>query len=416
MTIAFAELPPATVNARFNSARRNGQATWLWPDVDIEDWRKALAEIGRVARGILAGDATVTFSYGGAAAAASVAGYTSGMGPLLGFWIETGVLAASPVIADVFALHLAHNRDRMSMLSRTAKDVVGKLADAGINPLVIKGMHTAFGYFPEPGARAVSDIDLVIAMEAMPTAEEVFSALGYRRIPRFGSPYACDWVWPAARSEPRTLMYVHRDDPWSLDVQASLNRRLLTGVQVRLDALYRASATDAWPLSPNARVLSQPLLTLQLAAHISQVLVNITLARVVELIFVIRADTAAGRLRWPDVLDGARAIGGGRFIYPALAFCEQLAPGTVPAHVLDDCTADAPRNLRRLVAELSVDQAQSLGRHSIRGRFMWAGSWIESLQQIAGEFALDGRRQPFHRTLHSIGTKLWALWRGRYTV
>jgi hypothetical protein len=211
-------------------------------------------------------------------------------------------------------------------------------------------------------------------------------------------------------------MYVHRDDPWSLDVQGSLNRRLLTGVQVELDKLYRPADTIRWPLSDKASALPQPLLTLHLAAHISQILLSATLLRVTELVLVIRADEASGQLRWQDFLRGAKAIGGARFVYPALIFCEQLAPGTVPAAVLAACAADAPENLRDVMARLSIDTAQPLGRYSVGERFMWAGNWAERVKQVAGELAMDGRRQPLGRTFYSIGTKLWALRHGRYTA
>jgi hypothetical protein len=182
------------------------------------------------------------------------------------------------------------------------------------------------------------------------------------------------------------------------------------------DAVYRPDETEEWKLSRDGAALPQPLLALHLAAHISQALINATLLRLVELIFVIRADVAAGRLHWQEFLEAADAIGGRRFVYPALMFCEKLAPDTIPRGVLESCAADAPRNLRTLMKRLSIEDAQPLGKHSLRERFMWAGNWTERLKQLVGEFALDGRQQPFGRTLYSVGTKLWALRRGRCTA
>jgi hypothetical protein len=415
MSAAFTELSRDAVNERIDWARRRGQAGWLWPDVTTENWRAASRDIANAARKVLAGryDAALICSD---APAMSVAAYTSGMGPLLGYWIENGLLGASDAVGDALLLHLSENRQRMLGLSSVAQTVVGKLAEHRIRPLITKGMHTAFRYFPEPGTRSLSDIDIVVPMESMSAAESVFSNLGYDKIFRMRSPYACDWVLPSVSSTPHTLMYVHHDDPWSLDVQGSLNRRLLTGQQVKLDKVYRPADTVRWPLSDKASALPQPLLTLHLAAHISQILLSATLQRVTELVLVIRADEASGLLHWQDFLRGAKAIGGGRFVYPALMFCEQLAPGTMPAEVLAACAADAPENLRDVVSRLSIDTAQPLGRHSIRERFMWAGNWAERAKQVAGELAMDGRRQPLGRTLYSIGTKLWALRHGRYTA
>jgi hypothetical protein len=411
----FPVLTRDEVRARMEQARRNGYAGWLWPDVPLEDWRATVEDIARVTRGVLRADGHVVLE-DCEPKTASVAGYTSGMGALLGHWIETGAVDTTPALAGVFGLHLSHNRARMAKLAATAHDIVEGLDAAGAAPIVVKGMHTAFAYFPEPGARTLSDIDLYVPMESMPAAELMLAAGGYRCIPRLRAPYACDWVPSGQREEPHTLAYVHQDDPWFFDVQGSLNRRLLTGKQVTLDALFSPAATMTWPLSTRGRVLRQPLFALHLAAHISQILLSATLQRVVELILVIRKDEASGALRWDEFLAGAEKIGGGRLVYPALAFCEQLAPGTVPAHVLEACRADAPRNLRQVVGNLSVGTAQPLRRHSFRERFMWAGTWRERLQQVAGEFALDGRRQPLPATLRSVGTKLWALRRGRYTA
>ena len=415
MTVHFPELSAEMVEERFRWARRRGYASWLWPDVPVENWRSAARVITDVVRKVLAGETDVVLACDDPQAASLVA-YTSGIGPLLGCWIESGLVRTSQELADVFRLHLAHNRERMTSLSCIAREAVSKLTQAGIRPLVVKGMHTAFCYFPEPGTRTSSDIDIVVAAEEIPATEAVFKELGCYRVFQFGSPYSCDWVLPSTPRAPRTLMYVHRTDPWVFDVQDSLNRRLVTGVELRLEAAYRPDETEDWKLSPEAAVLTQPLLTLHLATHVSQQLMNVTLLRLVELIFVIRRDGAAGRLRWREFLDVADVIGGRRFVYPALMFCEKLAPGTIPRGVLDSCATVAPGNLRALIKRLSIEDAQPLGKHSLSERFMWAGNWTERLQQLAGEFGLDGRRQPFHRTLHSVGTKLWALRHGRWTA
>ena len=52
----------------------------------------------------------------GNAEAIGVACYTSGVGPLLGFWLEQGGIAASPQVSAVLERHLRHNRLRMDRL------------------------------------------------------------------------------------------------------------------------------------------------------------------------------------------------------------------------------------------------------------------------------------------------------------
>jgi hypothetical protein len=253
-------------------------------------------------------------------------------------------------------------------------------------------------------------------MESMPAAEQVLSDLGYRRTPRTRAPYACDWTIPSLPREPRTLVYVHRDDPWSLDVQGTLDRRLLTGAQIRLDRLLPVSKRAAWPPCCQGGVMQQPLLALYLAVHISQILLNATLLRLVELTLVIRQDRPAGTLDWQEFLNGAAAIGGARFVFPALVLCEQLAPRTIPIDVLAAATADAPESLRDVMAGLTVAGAQPLDRHSFSERFMWAANWHERLRQVVAELAFDGRGRPLEQVLYSTGTKLWALRQRRYSA
>jgi hypothetical protein len=109
-------------------------------------------------------------------------------------------------------------------------------------------------------------------------------------------------------------------------------------------------------------------------------------------------------------------MGGPRFVYPAFAFAEELAAGIVPAEVMSAAAADAAKNLRSVIERLTVASAQPLKRHSLGERFMWARTGREYLTQIAGEFFIDGHGRPLDRALYGIGTKLWALGRGRYST
>jgi hypothetical protein len=403
------------VQDRFAKARRSGYATWLWPDVSVVHWRLAIEEIVRVARSVLAGESN-TILVCSNANAMGVAGYTSGMGPLLGYWIEIGVLTAEITITEIFRLHLLHNRRRMGRLSRVVQESVDKLGEVNVTPLILKGMHTAVGYFPEPGARPLSDIDMYIPTESMGRAEGRFAELGYQRVPRMQHPYACDWVEPSQPRLPRTLTFVHEDDPWSIDVLGSLDKTLPTGARIAFDGLLPCTGLAELFSGREVRIMRQPLLALYLSSHISQTLLNVTVLRVLELVLVIRRDSARRELDWGEFLRGASLMGGPRFVYPALAFAEELAAGIVPAEIMAAAASDAARNLRRVVERLTVASAQPLKRHSLGERFMWARTGREYLTQIAGEFFIDGHGRPLDRALYGIGTKLWALGRGRYST
>ena len=74
-----------------------------------------------------------------------------------------------------FAVAYALNTDRNADLLTQVERVVVRLNTAGIEPLILKGAaHLVTGLWPTPGARLVSDIDLLIEADALDTA---FSAL-----------------------------------------------------------------------------------------------------------------------------------------------------------------------------------------------------------------------------------------------
>ncbi len=92
-------------------ALRNGNRLWLWPEVAPPAWRAALTEIERTCHAVLAGRDAAPLS--GDPVALELAGYASGMGPQLGWWIERSVVPApASEIARGFVHQLRANRAR----------------------------------------------------------------------------------------------------------------------------------------------------------------------------------------------------------------------------------------------------------------------------------------------------------------
>ena len=379
----LADLDPDEVQARFAWAKRRGLSKWLWPDIQPARWRAALSEIESALRHILSDQPGDTL-LDGDPRVLSLAAYTSGTGPLLGHFAESGKLRAAGSVSAMLAFHLTHNRDRMKMLRQEAMTAAGLLADKGIHPIVAKGMHTAFTYFPEPGCRPVSDIDLIVRPEELERAEEIFRSHGYRGTVLSRVPYQCDWTRADPQTFPRSLLHVHAGDPWSIDLQTTLDRHLTDLAIVPLDRSASSRQLATWPVSGDARVLKQPLLLALLAAHASQHLINLSLMRLVELALVIRADKASGALDWNALMLLVNEIGP-RYLYPAFFACEKLVPGTMDPAVLRVCEADAPAGLRRLLARRAVSNLQPLDRLSLAERYMWISGWGNRLRRIANE-------------------------------
>lgn len=385
------DLSPETVRRRFAWAVDRGQPLWLWPEVEVESWRRSLEAIEATARAVLMGlpaDGTLD----GEPLAFSVACYTSGMGPLLGFWVEQGRVTVTPAVAEILSLHLRHNRLRMERLQREAAELITALAAQGVAVTVFKGMHTAHAYFPDPGTRPVSDIDLLIAPADRERANEVLRGAGYNPGVFSRWPPQRNWRRPDSPTEPRSLCFVHADDPWSIDLQTSLDRRYSAGAPIiRLDGAIEPTSRT-WERQPAAQVLRQPLLLLQLAIHASFNLISLNLLRLTEIHLVARRDT--DEVFWNGFLEVAAKAGALGAAYPTFRFCEMMLPGTIPADVMDACERNAPGKVRSVLERLTPSSAHRVLRMSLAERFMWTGSWFAAAKQVAGECFPAGDRSP----------------------
>lgn len=381
------ELEPETVRERLLWARRQGHPDYFWPEVPVAEWRDALRELERVVAEVLSGRGSHLEARGAVGSRAlGVAGYTSGIGPLLGHWLATGRVRGDESISLLFGLHLAHGRERANRLRAELRRAADALTGAGMEPLVVKSSHTAPGYFPEPGARPALDVDLVVGAGEFDAAEEALAANGYGFGVRERSPRKSTWVAPGSARLPRSLELLHAGSQYVVDLHESLERNFF-GVRTLGPAAPGELPTRSAPeLGAPVKVLRQPALLLYHALHASEGLYNLTLIRVVELVLMIRRDSESGALDWGElraVLDRQDA---GRFVYPAFAMAERLAPGTVHRRLLESLTSAATPAMRSVVSIRSPAGAQRLDVLSLRERFMWCatpGDYVRRLVHMA---------------------------------
>jgi hypothetical protein len=361
-------------------AMRNGSAAWLWPEVSVASWSEATKLISNATAAILAGENAVLPP--SEPMALSLASYTSGVGPLLGWWCQSGNLQTDAQTTALLALHLEHGRARAERVEAQSKEVVRILRQSGISVIVLKGGHTAHAYFPDPATRPASDLDLLVPADQAPGAEAALAEAGLRCLGR--GARESSWMTPCERREPRSLWLVHTDDPWSIDLHSSLDFSGSPGASVvRLDSAEPFASRETWALDSKAGILQQPLLLLHLAVHASGGLHSLTLLRMIEIVLVLRQDAAIGRLSWDDFVALGERTNGLGAAYPALRMCETLAPGTVPTNVLECSAAAAPRRARTIVDRLEPSTAQRIDRASIGEHFMWVTGvpgWIRQLK------------------------------------
>ena len=178
-------IPPQNeIEARLARFDATNDASVLWPGIGARAFHAAQEEIARVTTAVLAdaGSPVRLASKSGAEhRVLGVAAFTSSMGPLLGFWCETGRIVAEPGIRDMLALQLDHGRRRSARMRSQLERLALAFAEHSIGVTVLKGMHTAFGYFPDPGTRPMADIDLLIRPQDLDGACATLLVHGYER-------------------------------------------------------------------------------------------------------------------------------------------------------------------------------------------------------------------------------------------
>ena len=377
LTSASILLEPHEFSERRKRARLSGSPAWLWPEVSTDAWSGALTDIAAAAAAILRGEIGKLSTKD--PAALSLACYTAGVGPLLGWWLEQGMLTASADIGELLKLHLAQARARRSRIEEQSHDVVARLVALDIPFIVLKGGHTAYRYFPDPATRPASDLDLLVSPARFSAAERALAVAGFCCVAR----HKRESAWSRTSVEPRSLWLVHEDDPWSVDVHSSLDFAASAGAPlVRFDLARPFDDPERWALDPAGGVLRQPLLLLHLAVHASGGLHNLTLLRIIEIILVLQQDVASGLLSWPEFVRLAEEIDGLGAAYPALLMSDKLLPGIVPPEVLTRCADAAPVRARRIVEGLDPALAHRVDRSSISEHFMWVSGmrgWIRQL-------------------------------------
>lgn len=365
---------------------RTGDMGALWPDVPAAERHSAQAQVRAVTEAVLRSSATRPALFAPderQARTLGIAGYTSGMGPLLGWWIQQGLVEAPPQVREVFARHLDHGRRRRSVLSDALVRIVQAMRAEGVHPVVIKGLHTGAVYFPDAGTRPAADIDLLVRPAERGQAVEALGKAGFVESRR--TRYAARSEWrPIDRPHGvHSLELDHVDNPWSVDLHTALERWYFRGLRRGLGEEPFDHMTEVPISGTTVRALAQPYVTAFLALHASHDLVQMQLVRLVELVLVIRADVRKRALDWAAFASLIRETGIERFVHPALALAEALAPGTVERALLERLGRLATPRTRRVLARVIEADMGALRYRSLDDKLMWASGPRELLLSVS---------------------------------
>jgi hypothetical protein len=306
--------------------------------------------------------------------------------------MASGELEAEEPLTGVLARHLAHGRAREARIRAAVLPVLTRMERAGLEPGVIKGFHTAQVYFPEPGARPFSDVDVVVPPAAIARAERQLVEAGFVPEPRTGGiGYKREWLPPEGRGEVWSHELWHARSRWKLDLHDGLNfdsvvRNVRTAQNPRFTEVL---CLDGLPL----RIADPNELLAVLAAHGSTELYLQRLLRLVEIVLVVRRAATLGTLDWVAVESSLAQRESLRFAYPMLTLTERLAPGTVDARLLARLRSATTSRARAVTSALSptapvLDSGFSLRERliwalGVRGTLRWAWSMIAPLEGVS---------------------------------
>jgi hypothetical protein len=413
--------PPDVLAERSRAWHATGDPRALWPGLDPRALQPAADAIGRAAAAILRGErGSLGASDGRDARALGIAALVSGMGPMLGHWIERGVLDASDPVAAVLARHLAHGRRRMERIARDVVPGLRALVDAGITPAIIKGFHTAHVYFPEPGLRPIADVDVVVTPDEFDRAAGPLGTAGFTGASGEMPLRKREWFPPDDDGRLRSLELWHARGRWSLELHDGYHFHEMPRYRVRPELV--AGFGGSWAVGGvPVRVAAQPLLIVTLATHLSGELYSSRLLRLVELVLLVRRDRELGVLDWGGVADLLDRSGATRFAHPAFALVERLAPGTIDGAVLAR-TRRAASLLARRVSDRVTPTAPILEeRVSIAQRMMWASgpadTMLRAIQMVAPiphpGVGWGSTVRAYHRRVRRLlaGRVSWRVWR-----
>ena len=393
------EAVSAAIEDRFAWAERQGHPAYLWPEVPIAEWRVCLRAIETATAAILRSEPAVRLDHAGSAAAMGVAAFTSGMGPLLGYWLERGVLQTDQETASILRAHREHSKRRAQRMQAELARLLGLLDPVG--PIVlIKSAHTMHSYFPEPAARPCADLDFVVAATETERAEALLRQNGYTRKSVTAKPYRSDWVPPDAPTALASIELNHGDNPYTVELHNSLERSFPGVRKIRISGTVGAVARTAADIAPGAHVLRQPELALYLALHTADELHRLQLLWIVELVLVLRRDFTSGA-DWDALLALAAEAQAQRFVYAPLKLAERLSPGTVPEHVLTTFRVYAPARVIDFASSRAITEFHRVEKATLSDRFVWTSGIVERARRFIDLLKPAGAR-PISRMLFRL--------------
>jgi hypothetical protein len=227
----------------------------------------------------------------------------------------------------------AHTRHQLAV----AAEIAAAFRARSIDSAFVKGVAMALRTYEHPGLRPFTDLDILVRLDALHSAEEMLSTAGFVRV--LGAP-----------GEPIEVVY-RREEPSGIPIWVDLHwdftgpKSLQAPVRVPVgEILKRARDADGIPIPSDEDSL------LLAAANLARSCVD-------RLILIADFARLAGRsVDWKVVLERARTWRLRTPLWLGLSLAAEHAGATVPADVLSDLRPSSwkERSFRQLLSPESL--------------------------------------------------------------
>jgi hypothetical protein len=252
-------------------------------------------------------------------------------------------------VKEYFAAIIAWNRERNAALENAIRAIVAALNRSGMTPLLLKGAANLLdGLYPDPAARIIGDIDILVPADVVSVASRVLAAIVYRTVV-LPPPPNRRWVMVTARHN-HLPMQVNEEAGAGVELHYELVHLYLIHLINAKDATARAlprgrNGLRYLVLCPTDRV-THNIVHAQMH-HPLQRKGLVDLRQMVDLALLI--DECGGAIDWLEIRRRFASAGAIAVLHDQAAVLREMFGRDVPITVAD--TAATATRLRHAIAK-----------------------------------------------------------------
>lgn len=222
-------------------------------------------------------------------------------------------------LEDSFRATLLANTIQLGLL----RELLGAFDEAGLRPIVMKGLAVAVRYYPDIGTRPMIDVDLLVDASEEADAKRLLEERRFER--------SAPW-----RS------FLHADHEFAVDLHAGSPSFLEEGVE---------ALTAPFELDERARSLEPHAMLVQLLTHMRKhtSVVGVSLLWIVDVLRLVHAEGAS--LSLERVRELSREASTADLLLQVLLFGETYCRFAVPEQFRSACAGSAPLSLPWLLRQ-----------------------------------------------------------------